>query len=111
MTRKKKPKVVWVGSTPVTPFTARQLKRIDRKIRERHEKLRRKYKEIRGKKVDWVSYSIEDGWIYFTIRFMDKTALHLQVSPKLALEGLELSDWTSGDDKVLRTYYRRKGED
>lgn len=41
---------------------------------------------------------------------MDKTALHLQASPKLMLEGLELSDWTSGDDKVLRTYYRRKGE-
>jgi hypothetical protein len=111
MTRKKKSKVVWVGSTRVTPFTARQLKRIDRNIRERHERLRRKYKEIRGKKVDWVSHAIEDGWIYFTIRFMDKTALHLQVSPKVVLEGLELSDWTSGDDKVLRTYYRRKRED
>jgi hypothetical protein len=95
----------------VTPLTRKQLRRIGQKIRERHESLRRRYKEIRGKNVDWVNHAIEDGWIYFTVRFMDKTALHLQVSPKLVLEGLELSDWTSGDDKVLRTYCWRTGED
>jgi len=49
MTRKEKSKAVEVGGGPA--FTARQLKRIDRKVRERHEGLRRKYKEIRGKKV------------------------------------------------------------
>lgn len=59
--------------------------------------------------MDWISHSIEDGWLYFTVRFTDKTALHIQASPKLVLEGLELSDWTSGDDNVLRTYYRRRG--
>lgn len=72
MTRKEKSKAVEVGGGPA--FTARQLKRIDRKVRERHERLRRKYKEIRGKKVDWLSHAIDDGWIYFTVRFMDKTA-------------------------------------
>jgi hypothetical protein len=105
---RKKRKVVWVGSIPVTPVTAKERKSINRRIRQHHAKLRRRYKEIRGKKVDWVSHSIEDGSLYFTVRFTDKTALHLQVGPKLMLEGLELSDWTTGDDKVLRTYYRRK---
>jgi hypothetical protein len=108
MTRKNKRKVVLVGSTPVKPFTAKQLRAIDRKIRQCHALLRRKYKEIRGKKVDWVSHAIEDGWLYFTVRFTDKTALHLIVSAKLVLERVELSDWTTGDDKILRTYYRRK---
>lgn len=107
MARRKR-KVVWVGSIPVTPVTAKERKSINRRIRLHHEKLRRMYKEIRGKKVDWVSYSIEDEWLYFTIRFTDKTALHFQASPKLTVEELELSDWTTGDDKVLRTYYRRK---
>jgi hypothetical protein len=27
--------------------------------------LRRKYKEVRGKKVDWVNHVIEDGWLFF----------------------------------------------
>jgi len=108
MMRKKKQKIVWVGNTPVTPWTAEEHRRIARRIRARQEKLRRKYKEVRGKNVDWVSHSIEDGCLYFTVRFMDKTALHLQVSSAVVVEGLELSDWTTGDDKVLRTYYRRR---
>jgi hypothetical protein len=37
---------------------------------------------------------------------MDNTALHLQVSPELVIGSLELSDWSTGDDKILRTYYR-----
>ena len=108
MTRKKRPKVVWVGSTRVIPWTAEEHRRIDRRIRKRDEKLRRRYREIHGKKVDWVSRSIEDGRLYFTVRFTDKTALHLQVKPELVVEGRELSDWSTGDDKVLRTYYRRR---
>jgi len=108
MTRKKKRKIVWVGSTPVTPWTAEEHRRIERRIRARREKLRRKYKEIRGKKVDWISHSIDDGCLYFTVRFMDNTALHLQVSPELVVGSLELSDWSTGDDKILRTYYRRR---
>ena len=71
MTRKKRPKVVWVGSTRVTPWTAEEHRRIERRIRKRDEKLRRRYREIHGKKVDWVSRSIEDGCLYFTVRFTD----------------------------------------
>jgi len=108
MTSKKRPKVVWVGNTPVIPWTAEEHRRIERRIRKRYEKLRRRYKEIHGKRIDWVSHSIDDGCLYFTVRFTDKTALHLQVSPELVVESLELSDWSTGDDKVLRTYFRRR---
>jgi len=92
----------------VRRYTAKDLRAIDRKIRQRHALLRRKYKEVRGKKVDWVNHAIEDGWLFFTVRFTDKTALHLIVTPELAVERLELSDWTTGDDKILRTYYKRR---
>lgn len=106
--RQNKQKVVWVGSTPVTPWTPEEHRRMARRIRKRHETLRLRYKEIRGKKVDWVSHCIQDGCLYFTVRFMDNTALHLQVSPELVVGSLELSDWSTGDDKILRTYYRRR---
>jgi hypothetical protein len=46
MTSKKRPKVVWVGNTPVIPWTAEEHRRIERRIRKRYEKLRRTYKEI-----------------------------------------------------------------
>jgi hypothetical protein len=105
-----KNKVVWVGSTPVTPVTAKERRRLDRRIKAHHEKLRRRYKEVHGKKVDWISHTIEDGCMYFTVRFKDKTAFHLQVTPELLIEGIELSDWSSGDDRILRTYYRRRCE-
>jgi hypothetical protein len=42
-----------------------------------------------------VSHSIDDGCLYFTVRFTDKTALHLQVSPELVVESLLLSDWST----------------
>jgi hypothetical protein len=38
---------------------------------------------------------------------MDKTAFHIMVKPQLILNGVELSDWKTGDDKVLRIYQRR----
>jgi hypothetical protein len=110
MTINKKPKAVWVCSTPVTPVTAKERRRINRRIRAHHERLRRKYKEVHGKKVDWISHAVEDGCMYFTVRFTDKTAFHLQVTPELLIEGIELSDWSSGDDRILRTYYRPQGQ-
>jgi hypothetical protein len=110
MTSKKgnKTKIVWVDGTPVTPVTAAERKRIGRSINKKYAKLRRKYKELHGRKVDWISHAIEDDSLYFTVRFKDKTALHLQVRPELVIEGIELSDWSTGDDKILRTYFRRR---
>jgi len=110
MTNRKETKIVWVGNTPVTPPTSAERRKIDRRIERKHAKLRRKYKQLHGRKVDWISHAIEDDCLYFTVRFQDKTALHLQVRPELVIEGIELSDWTTGDDKILRTYFRRRKE-
>jgi len=57
----KKPKTVWVGSIPVTPISAAEHRRLEKRIKKKHEKLRRRYPEVHGKKVDWISHSYEEG--------------------------------------------------
>lgn len=110
MTNRKTNKVAWVGNTPVTLYTAADRRKIDRRIKKKHAKLRRKYKELHGRKVDFVTHAIDDDCLYFTVRFQDQTALHLQVRPEIVIEGIELSDWTTGDDEIMRTYFRRRNE-
>ena len=43
------------------------------KGREALREIRKRYKEIRGKRVDWISYNDEEGLLYVGIRFTDKT--------------------------------------
>jgi hypothetical protein len=99
---------VTIRNAPVTPLSPKELRRIDKRVEKRHKHLRKRYKEVRGKRVDWISHSIEEGYLYFTVRFSDKTALHLRVKPDLAVDGLELSDWKTGDEHIVRTYHRRQ---
>jgi hypothetical protein len=101
---------VWVSDIEVTPITAAEHRALDRKIKKRHERLRKRYKEIRGKKVDWVSYNFEEGLLYIGIRFMDGTYFSLDFSPQIVTEGIEFSDLSSGDEKILKTYYRRRDD-
>ena len=109
--KKKEPKVVWVGNIPVSPITAKERRRLDKRIKERYDKYRKRYKEIRGKKVDWVAYNYEEGLLYVGIRFMDGTYFSLQFSPQIVTEGVEFSDMSSGDDKILKVYHRRREGD
>jgi hypothetical protein len=81
---------------------------MDRRIAIRYNANRRRHPEIRGKRVDWISYSIEEGELYVSVRFIDKTAFHLQVKAEIWVNRVELSDWKTGDEKVLRTYQRRR---
>ena len=53
MTKKRepqKPKVVWVGNTPITPITAQQSRELDRRIRKRKEQMRQRYLEVHGRR-------------------------------------------------------------
>lgn len=74
----------------------------------RFDRLRSRYKEIRGKRVDWIDHRFEDGWLYVGIQFMDGTHFSLQFTSCIETEGVEFSDRKSGDDVILRTYYRRR---
>ena len=95
---------------PTTPYTDKELRKIDRRIKKKHEKLRRRYKEIHGKRVDWIDHFVEEGWLYVEVRFTDGRSFNLQFSPQIVTEGIELIDRRTGDDVPLREYYRRRLE-
>ena len=109
MTKKrgpKKPKVVWVGSTPIAPISAKGHRELEKRIRKRHKKLRKVYPEIHGKVVDFITNTIDDGTLYFTVRFKDKTSFCLRYACDMFIVGADLSDWRSGDSHIIREYMK-----
>jgi len=56
----KKPKIVWVETTPITPLTAKERKKLRKLMKKRLDMRRRRYFEVRGKIVDYISHSIDD---------------------------------------------------
>jgi hypothetical protein len=99
-----------VGNIQLTPITTKERRNLDKKIRKRNRKLRERYHEIHGKVVDWVSHSIEEGSLYVSIRFKDKTDFSLRFSPQIVTDGIDLSDIKTGDYAIIREYYRRREE-
>jgi hypothetical protein len=109
MTKKRaprKPKVVWVGSTPITPITAKQSREIDRRIRKRKERLRRRYPEVHGRVVDYISHSIQDGILFFSVVFKDKTNFSLRYACEMFTVGADFGDMRTGDLEIVREYMK-----
>jgi hypothetical protein len=104
----KKTKTVRVGNTEIKPMTARERKRLDKRVAARHEKLRKKYPEIHGKVVDWISHSVEDSSLYVNVRFKDKTQFSMRFVPEVATHYVDLADISTGDFKMIREYYIRR---
>jgi hypothetical protein len=109
MTKKrgpKKPKIVWVGSTPVTRISAKEQRELAKRIRKRYEKLRKVYPEVHGKVVDFITNTIDDGTLYFTVRFKDKTSFCLRYACDMFIVGADLSDWRDGNFNLIRQYMK-----
>jgi len=102
----KKPKTVRVGDTSVTPISPEENRKLDERIKKRHEALRRRYPEVHGKVVDFINNSIEDGTIYISVRFTDKTEFSLRYAGKLFLAGADLSDAKTFDFDIIREYMK-----
>jgi hypothetical protein len=102
----KKPKVVWVGGTPVTPISAKERRQINMRIKKRYVRLRKRYPEVRGKVVDFITHSIEDGTLYFTVRFKDKTDFSLRYACDMFVVGADFCDVKTGDMEMIREYMR-----
>jgi hypothetical protein len=92
MPKKRKPKVVWVGGTPVTPVTAKERRRIDHSIKKKYDGFRRRYPEVHGKVVDFITHSIEDGTLYFSVRFKDRTDFSLRYACDMFVVGADFCD-------------------
>ena len=92
------------------PVLLRESRKLEKAIRKKNEKLRSKYRAVHGKVVDWVDHAIEDGYLFVSIRFQDKTDFSLQFSPKIVADEIDLCDVRSGNFRLVRQYFRRREE-
>jgi hypothetical protein len=105
---KKKSKVAMADGIPIKPISPAEHKRLEKRIKQKHEKLRKRYREVYGKKVDWISHWMEEGILFFTVRFTDGKGFSVTYSPALTLDIVEFLDMSSGDDVILKNYYQRE---
>lgn len=92
---KKKSKVVEIDGVRIKPISAAEYRRLDRRIKKNHEKLRKQYREVHGKKVDWISHWIEEGILFFTVRFTDGKSFSITYSPCVPLDTVDFSDMST----------------
>lgn len=105
---KKKSNIVEIDGVQIKPISAAEHRRLDRRIKKNHEKLRKQYREVHGKKVDWISHWIEEGILFFTVRFMDGKCFSVTYSPCVLLDTVDFSDMSTGDEVILKSYYQRE---
>jgi hypothetical protein len=110
MPRKRKPKAVCDGGTLLTPIAAKKRRKIDKSIKKKYERLRRRYPEVHGKKVDWISHGCEEGYLYFNVRFTDGKNFAISCSPAIVTDFVDFSDMRTGDDVIIREYYHRRDD-
>ena len=102
----KKRKAVLVGDTRVTAASAKQRQELDQRSKKLYDQLRRKYPEVHGKVVDFISHSVEDGTLYVSVRFTDMTEFSFRFGSQMFVAGIDLSDWQTGDGDIVREYMR-----
>src|SRR6266481_6368014 len=108
MPKRKKPKAVIVDGVPIKPISATEHRRLDRRIKKKHEKLRKRYPEVHGKKVDWISHWYEEGYLSFNVRFTDGKNFSILCSPTIVTNIVDFSDMKTGNDEIIREYYKRR---
>jgi len=90
----------------MTPTTPKERLETERRSKQREGRLRRKYPEVHGKVVDFITHTIDDGTLYFTVHFTDKTSFCVRYACDMFTVGAELSDWQSGDFHIIREYMK-----
>jgi len=90
----------------MTRITAKERKELEKRSKQREERLRRKYPEVHGKVVDFITHSIDDGTLYFTVRFQDKTSFCLRYACDMFFVSADLSDWKDGNYNIIREYVK-----
>jgi hypothetical protein len=106
MPKKTKPKAVCDGDTPPAPITAKERRKIAKSIKKKYDGFRGRYPEVHGKVVDFITHSIEDGTLYFSVRFKDKTDFSLRYACDMFAVGADFCDFKTGDFEMIREYMR-----
>ena len=107
---RKKRRAVRVEGSPVTPITAKERRRIDKSIKKKYEAFRRKYPEVHGKKVDWISHWYEEGLCFFSVRFTDGKNFSVACHPVIVTDTIDFSDMKTGDEVIIREYYKGRAD-
>jgi hypothetical protein len=109
--------VVWRRRMKSKRTSKAERKKLDRWHKKRKEKLRNRYPEIHGKKLDDVTQRYEDNdggwWLHITLYFTNGTNFSMDFSlnnPAIVTVIIEYGDVSTGDYRNIRTYYH-KGED
>ncbi len=79
---------------------------MDQRTKRVYGRLRRRYPEVHGKVVDFISHSIEDGTLYFAVRFSDKTEFSLRYACDMFIVGADFCDFKTGNFEMIREYMR-----
>jgi hypothetical protein len=88
------------------PVSGKEREKIAKLVKKRQEQLRKRYPEVHGKVVDFIAHTIDDGTLYFTVHFEDKTSFCLRYACDMFAVGAELSNWQSGDFHIIREYMK-----
>ncbi|HEY6769456.1 MAG TPA: hypothetical protein VI386_32340 [Candidatus Sulfotelmatobacter sp.] len=75
---------------------------------EKRKTSRKPYYDVHGKVVDWVEHKFEEGLLFIDIRFVDKTALSWSIGTEIVIQDAHLSDWKTGDSKLLKRFVQNK---
>jgi hypothetical protein len=106
MPKKKKPKTVMVDGIPIKPISPAEHRRLERRIKKKYDRFRTRYSEVHGKVVDFITHSIEDGTLYFSVRFKDKSDFSLRYGCDMFVVGADFCDFKTGDSEMIREYMR-----
>ena len=109
MTKKRRPNkspVTMAGGKPIVPASAQQRRELDQRTKKLYDRLRRRYPEVHGKVVDFISHSVEDGTLYVAVRFTDMTEFSFRFASEMFVAGIDLSNWQTGDGDIIREYMR-----
>ena len=87
-------------------ITVKERREIKGRSKQREQRLRRKYPEVHGKVVDFLTHTIDDGTLYFTVRFNDQTSFCLRYACDMFAVGADLTDWKTGNDDIIREYMK-----
>jgi hypothetical protein len=66
----------------------------------------RRYPDLHGKVVDYVSHSIDDGTLCVNVCFNDKTLFSLRFTCDISIVGADLSDWKTGNYQMIHEYMK-----
>jgi len=106
MPKKRKAKAVRDGDGPLTPISAKERKKIAQSTKKKYEGFRRRYPEVHGKIVYFITHSIEDGTLYFSVRFKDKTDFSLRYACDMFVVAADFCDFKTGDLEIIREYMK-----